>query len=113
MTRPTRQSTDVGEPGHATLDRATMARLAAHERWARVRDRTAATAPARAAAYRRFVAQASRLHPGLPEDEILKRAASLRSAHAIRAARARWHRATPEPRDVDDCGVAPDKPPSD
>jgi hypothetical protein len=73
-------------------ERATLARLAAHERWARVRDRSAATAPARAAADDRFIAEARRFHPGLAEDEILKRARNLRSAHAIRAARARWHR---------------------
>jgi hypothetical protein len=73
-------------------DRAAIARLAAHERWARVRDRSAATAPARAAAEDRFIAEARRFHPSLPEFEILKRAGNLRSAHAIRAARARWDR---------------------
>lgn len=77
-------------------DRATLARLAAHERWARVRDRGAATAAARRAADDRFVAEARRIHPGLPEDEVLRRARSLRSAHAIRAARARWQRANGE-----------------
>jgi hypothetical protein len=70
-----------------------LARLAAHERWARVGDRSAATAAARAAAHDRFIAEARRLHPGLAEEEIQKRAHNLRSAHAIRAARARWHRA--------------------
>jgi hypothetical protein len=83
-------------------DRATLARLAAHDRWARVDDRSAATAAARAAADDRFVAEARRYHPGLPEDEILKRAANLRSAHAIRAARARWHRTSPESVDEED-----------
>lgn len=73
-------------------DRVTLARLAAHERWARVGDRTAATAAARKAADDRFIAQARRLHPGLAELEIRRRAENLRSAHAIRAARARWHR---------------------
>jgi hypothetical protein len=77
-------------------DRATLARLAAHERWARVRDRSAATAPARAAADDRFIAEARRFHPGLVEDEILKRASNLRSAQAIRAARARWHKTKSE-----------------
>lgn len=72
--------------------RATIARLAAHERWARVRDRGAATSAARAAAEDRFIAEARRFHPSLPEAEILKRAGNLRSAHAIRAARARWDR---------------------
>lgn len=79
-------------------DRATIARLAAHERWARVRDRGTATAPARAAAEDRFIAEARRVHPGLPEAEILKRAGNLRSAHAIRAARARWDHVKREPR---------------
>jgi hypothetical protein len=74
-------------------DRATLARIAAHERWARVRDRSAATAPARAAADDRFIAEARRFHPGLSEEEILKRAGNLRSAHGVRAARARWYRA--------------------
>jgi hypothetical protein len=90
-------------PG-ARLNRAALARLAAHERWARVRDRRAATAAARAAAYDRFIAEARRISPDLPEEEILKCAANLRSAHAIRAARARWHgdrvraRRAPHPR---------------
>jgi hypothetical protein len=81
-------------PGRSlcATDRATLARLAAHERWARVRDRSAATAAARAALDDRFIAEARRFNPGLAEEEILKRARNLRSAHAIRAARARWHR---------------------
>ncbi len=79
------------DEGRLARDRALRARLAAHERWARVPDRQAATAAARAAAADRFIVEARRLHPGLSEDEILKRAANLRSAHAIRAARARWH----------------------
>lgn len=77
-------------------DRAILARLAAHERWARVSDRTAATAAARAAADDRFIAEARRIHPGLSEDEVLRRARNLRSASAIRAARARWHRSIGE-----------------
>jgi hypothetical protein len=77
-------------------DRATLARLAAHERWAHVRDRSAATAAARAGADDRFIAEARRLHPGLAEEEILKRARNLRSAHAIRAARARWYKTNSE-----------------
>lgn len=82
--KPRRSACHIGDP-------AAVARLAAHERWARVRDRTAATAAARAAADDRFVAEARRFHPDLPLEEILKRARNLRSAHAIRAARARWH----------------------
>jgi hypothetical protein len=78
-------------------DRASLARLAAHERWARVRDRSAATAAARAAADDRFIVEARRFHPGLADEEILKRARNLRSAHAVRAARARWHKPDSEP----------------
>ncbi len=74
-----------------------LARLAAHERWARVRDRSTATAPARAAADDRFIAEARRFHPVLAEEEVLKRARNLRSAHAVRAARARWHKAGDRP----------------
>jgi len=73
-----------------TSDRATAARYAAHYRWARIRDRAAATAPARAAAADRFIRQARELHPDGDEDLVRKAADNLRSAHAIRAARARW-----------------------
>lgn len=100
MTRQVRGCEVAGgaDRGATALDRATLARLAAHERWARVRDRTAATAAARAAAGDRFVLEARRIHAGLPDDEILKRAQNLRSAHAIRTARVRWHGPTPRPR---------------
>jgi hypothetical protein len=94
MSRPAREEV-VGRlrgSRRLTLDRATLARLAAHERWARVSDRTAATAAARAAAEDRFVAEARQLNPRLPDAEVRKRAKNLRSAHAIRAARARWAR---------------------
>ena len=72
--------------------RSTAARLAAHERWARVTDRSAATAPGRAAADDRFLRQARELHPDGDDELIRKAAENLRSAHAIRAARARWDR---------------------
>lgn len=91
--RRDRAARDVAARALHAADRATRARLAAHERWARVRDRSAATADARAAADDRFVAEARRFHPGLTEKEILNCARNLRSAHAIRAARARWHKA--------------------
>lgn len=95
MTRPRRADAGAKEPSSAervvrVRDRAMLARLAAHERWGRVRDRSAATAPARRAADDRFVSEARRIDPGLPEDELLKRARNLRSAQAVRAARARW-----------------------
>lgn len=89
MNRAPREK-EIGHVGEPTLDRATLARLAAHERWARVHDRAAATSAARAAAENRFVTEARRLNPGLPDEEVWKRAKNLRSAHAIRAARARW-----------------------
>lgn len=92
----------MGNKKIRTVDRATLARLAAHERWARVRDRGAATAIARAAADDRFISEARRIHPGLSEEEILRRAHNLRSAHAIRAAMARWHRTNP--REDDEAG---------
>ena len=73
-----------------STERSLRARIAAHERWAREPDRTAATAPARQALDDRYVAAARVLHPHLSDDEILVRAANLRSAAAVRAARARW-----------------------
>lgn len=73
-------------------DRTLIARLAALERWAREPDRSAATAAARRALDDRYLAQARTLHPDLPERELRIRAENLRSAHAIRAARARWAR---------------------
>ena len=85
----------MGNTKIRTADRATLARLAAHERWARVPDRTSATKAARAAADDRFIAEARRIHPGLSEEDLVKRARNLRSAHAIRAAMARWHRTNP------------------
>jgi hypothetical protein len=71
-------------------DRSLIAKLAANERWAREPDRTAATAAARQAYADRFIAAARALHPNLSDEEIKVRAANLRSAEAIRAARARW-----------------------
>lgn len=103
MSQSRRADAEAKEPSSAervlrVRDRATLARLAAHERWGRVRDRSAATAAARRAADDRFLSEARRIHPGLPDEELQKRARNLRSAHAIRAARARWHRTTtPEP----------------
>jgi hypothetical protein len=86
------RETDRADRTSRVTDRATLARLAAHERWARVQDRAAATAAARAAADDRFIAEARRLHPDLTHEEILKRAGNLRSAHGVRAASARWHK---------------------
>lgn len=77
-------------PLSVSSDRSTIASIAAHDRWARVGDRTAATAAARAAAEDRFVRQARELHPDGSEELIHKAAENLRQAHARRAARARW-----------------------
>jgi hypothetical protein len=71
--------------------RRVLATIAAHERWARCADRTAATAPGRKAYEDRFIEAARLLHPSQPETELLKRAANLRSAEAARMAYARWH----------------------
>ena len=74
----------------ASTDRSLVARIAAHERWAREPDRSAATLPARQANADRYMAAVRVLHPNLPEDELRLRAANLRSADAARMARARW-----------------------
>jgi hypothetical protein len=71
-------------------DRSLVAKIAAHERWAREPDRSAATAAARQANDDRYLAAARALHPNLSEDELRIRAANLRSADATRMARARW-----------------------
>lgn len=74
-------------------DRSLIARIAAHERWAREPDRSAATAAARQANDDRYLNAARALHPGLSEEELRVRAANLRSADAARMARARWGKA--------------------
>ena len=71
-------------------DRSFIAKIAAHERWAREPDRSAATAPARQANADRYLSAVRVLHPNLSEDELRVRAANLRSADAARMARARW-----------------------
>jgi hypothetical protein len=74
-------------------DRSLIARIAAHERWAREPDRSAATAAARQANDDRYLNAVRALHPGLSEEELRVRAANLRSADAARMARARWGKA--------------------
>lgn len=71
-------------------DRSLIARIAAHERWAREPDRSAATAPARQANADRYVKAAQALNPNLSDDELVVRAANLQSADMTRLARARW-----------------------
>ena len=71
-------------------ERSLRAKIAAHERWAREPDRSAATAPARQANADRYLNAARALNPSLSEAEILVRAANLKSADMIRMARVRW-----------------------
>ncbi|MEU4675750.1 hypothetical protein [Micromonospora sp. NPDC023737] len=79
-------------PAHDPTERALLARVAAHTRWAQTPDRTAATAGARKAFRDRFERE---VDPDgtLPEAERLRRAESARSAHytrlALKSARAR------------------------
>jgi hypothetical protein len=74
----------------ASTDRSMVARIAAHERWAREPDRPAATAPARQANADRYVAAARALNPTLSDEEVRVRAGNLHSADMTRLARARW-----------------------
>lgn len=74
-------------------ERSVRARIAAHERWAREADRTAATEPARKANSDRYLAAARALHPNLSDEDVAVRAANLRSADMARLARARWAKA--------------------
>ena len=73
-------------------DRSLIARIAAHERWGREPDRSAATARARQANADRYLSAARALNPGLSEDELRIRAANLRAADMTRLARSRWQR---------------------
>jgi hypothetical protein len=73
-------------------DRSQVAKIAAHTRWSREADRSAATAPARAGLEARFERQ---VDPDgvLPPDELARRAQSARRAHfqalALKSAQAR------------------------
>ena len=67
-----------------------IARIAAHERWAREPDRSAATAPARQANADRYLNAVRVLNPNLSDEELAVRAVNLRSADMTRLARARW-----------------------
>lgn len=64
-------------------ERKLAARIAAHDRWARVPDRAAATAPARAALMAKFERQVDP-DGSLPPDERAKRAEHARKAHFAR-----------------------------
>jgi hypothetical protein len=71
-----------------TPDAILRGRIAAHERWAGtgIRERTAATAPARQAADDRFIRLAREKYGNLPEEELAIRATNLRKAHYLRMA---------------------------
>lgn len=84
-------------------DRALLARIAAHERWARTADRTAATAPARTGLQARFERE---VDPDgtLPPAERARRAESARKAFytriSLRSAQVRRARAAKARGDV-------------
>lgn len=73
------------------------AQMGAHALWAKTPDRAAVSAPGRAAADARFEKQIREQFPALPDDEVYKRALSLRSAFyasiQLKSARARSERA--------------------
>lgn len=78
-------------------DRALIARVAAHTRWAKERDPSAATAPARKGLEAKW---AREVDPDgvMPPDELAKRIQHLRQAHmqrmALASAKARRERAS-------------------
>jgi len=73
------------------------AQMGAHALWAKTEDRSAISAPGRAAADARFERQVREQFPHLPDDEIAKRAASARKAFyaeiQLKSAKARAQRA--------------------
>jgi hypothetical protein len=56
------------------------AQMGANALWAKTEDRSAVSAPGRAAADARFEKQVREQFPHLPDDEVIKRALNLRSA---------------------------------
>jgi hypothetical protein len=70
------------------MTRTVMAKIAAHEKWAKLdpTGRRAATSAARKAAEDRFVDQARQQHPDANEAHIAKVVANLKSAHYRRLA---------------------------
>ena len=79
-------------PAHDPRERTLAARAAAHTSWARTPDRSARTAPGRAALQARFEAEVDP-EGVLPPDERARRADSARAAYfsrlALRSAKAR------------------------
>jgi hypothetical protein len=82
-------------PSETPSERALVARIAAHEKWAKTADRSAATAPARRVFTERFERE---VDPGgvLPPEERARRAANARQAWyarlALKSAQARRSR---------------------
>lgn len=78
-------------------DNSLISSLANEIKWAGVDDRTAATAPARAAMRDKFIREAREKFGDLPDDELARRAEHLRRAHfkrmALRSAQARRKKA--------------------
>jgi hypothetical protein len=69
------------------MSRSAIARLGAHESWARTADRTARTANARAGLAARFEREArERLGPGASDRQVADAAESARRAHYSRMA---------------------------
>jgi hypothetical protein len=83
-------------PAQDAGDRAIIAQIASAERWGHERDRSAATAPARAGLRTKFEREADP-DGTLPSDEVARRADHLQRAHMLRMSRAataaRLHRA--------------------
>ena len=77
----------MGNSSYMSLNsnRSTIARVAAHESWARTRDRAARTAPARAGLQARFIREArEQLGPDATERQVAAAAESARRAHYAR-----------------------------
>jgi hypothetical protein len=78
-------------------DNTLISRLGNHVKWAAIEDRTAATQPARDAMRDKFLEEARAKFGDLPEQELARRAESLRKAHftrlALKSAQARRKRA--------------------
>lgn len=74
-------------PSADPRDRSVVAQIAAAERWGRVTDRTAATAPARAGLRAKFAREVDP-HGTLPPAELERRVDSLMRAHMLRMSRA-------------------------
>ena len=73
-------------PARSVEERVMIARIAAAERWGRTRDRSLATAPARAGLRAKFEREANP-DGTLTADEVARRADHLMAAHMLRMSR--------------------------